>query len=327
MKALFTAILVAAIGFGFSVEDAEAKRFGGGISFGSKKMFNTPFKRSAPKKQVAPAAPGKAAPGAAATGGAAAAGAGAKSGLMGVLGGLAIGGLLGAMFFGGAFENINFFDILVFGLIAFLIFKFMAGRRRAVGPQMAGGAPSMDADWNDAQQREYVQQRANTTPERGFDTDIMFKDKSQSAASESIPEGYQAPETVSFPKSFNQNEFLDGAKRAFTMLQAAWDHGELSDIRGLTTDKVFGEVQDQFFNREGDNKTEILEATAEIIDFNETDNDQEVAVLFNVNMREIDAFTGPDAEPHWVQEVWHFTKPKNALQPTWYVDGIQQVEE
>jgi predicted lipid-binding transport protein (Tim44 family) len=180
---------------------------------------------------------------------------------------------------------------------------------------------------NDGPQREYVQQRANTSPDRAFDTDIMFKDKAQTAASQSIPGGYQVPEVVNLPRDFNKNEFLDGARRAFTMLQAAWDHGELSDIRGLTTDKVFGEVQDQFFDRDGINKTEILEATAEIIDFNETDHDQVVAVLFNVNMREIDGSSGPDVEPHWVQEVWHFTRPKNALQPTWYVDGIQQVED
>ncbi|MDH5218347.1 MAG: TIM44-like domain-containing protein, partial [Gammaproteobacteria bacterium] len=286
MKAFFAALLVVTVGFGFAVEDAEAKRFGGGKSFGSKKMFSTPFNRSAPKKQTAPAAPGKAAPGAAAAGGAAAVG--AKSGMMGMLGGLAIGGMLGALFFGGAFENINFLDILIFGGIAFLLFKLFASRRRGMGPasgraQAAGGAPTPDADWNDASEREYVQQRANTSPassstDRGFDTDIMFKDKTDSSITasvpQSIPSGYVAPEKVSFPKGFNQDEFMGGAKNAFTMLQDAWDHGELADIRGLTTDKVFGEVQDQFFDRNGENKTEILEATAEIIDFNESDSEQ-----------------------------------------------------
>ena len=72
MKAFFAALLITTFSFGFAVEDAEAKRFGGGKSFGSKKMFSTPFNRSAPKKSTAPAAPGKAAPGAAVAGGAAA---------------------------------------------------------------------------------------------------------------------------------------------------------------------------------------------------------------------------------------------------------------
>jgi predicted lipid-binding transport protein (Tim44 family) len=321
MKAIFTTLLVAVIGFGFTMQDAEAKRFGGGLSFGGKKSFSAPFKRSAPSKQTAPAAPGKKAPGAAASG------SGAKSGLMGALGGLAIGGLLGAMFFGGAFENINFFDILVFGLIAFLLFKFLGARRRTLTPQAAGGAPAPDANWGEVKQGDNVHQRANSTSKRGFDTDIMFKDKVNTDAPQHIPSGFVAITSLDFPKDFDQNQFLEGAKNAFTMLQAAWDHGELADIRGLTTDKVFGEIQDQFFDRQGENKTEVLEATAEIIDFAETDNDQDVAVLFNVNMREIDAFSGPETEAHWVQEVWHFTKPKNAIKPTWFVDGVQQVED
>lgn len=49
----------------------------------------------------------------------------AKKGLMGgLLGGLLAGGLLAA-FFGGAFEGIQFMDILIMGLIAFVIFKLM----------------------------------------------------------------------------------------------------------------------------------------------------------------------------------------------------------
>jgi len=50
---------------------------------------------------------------------------------MGMLGGLALGGLLGSLFFCGAFENINFMDILVFGGIAFLLYKLFAARKGA----------------------------------------------------------------------------------------------------------------------------------------------------------------------------------------------------
>ncbi|MGR5470930.1 Tim44 domain-containing protein, partial [Vibrio astriarenae] len=50
-----------------------------------------------------------------------------KKGLMGgLLGGLLAGGLLAA-FFGGSFEGIQFMDILIIGLIAFVIFKLMRG--------------------------------------------------------------------------------------------------------------------------------------------------------------------------------------------------------
>jgi predicted lipid-binding transport protein (Tim44 family) len=59
-----------------------------------------------------------------------------RGGLMGLLGGLALGGLLGSLFFGGAFENFNFMDILIFGGIAYLLYKLFAakaGRPRTSG--------------------------------------------------------------------------------------------------------------------------------------------------------------------------------------------------
>ncbi|MDH5546536.1 MAG: TIM44-like domain-containing protein [Gammaproteobacteria bacterium] len=320
MRFIVAALIVMVVGLGAGMDNAEAKRLGGGLSFGGKKSFNQPFKRQAPATPAKKATDNGAGAGAATAAGAAGAG---RAGLMGALGGLAMGGLLGALFFGGAFENINFLDILIFGLIAFVLFKLLAGRRRSMEPQPAGGAPLPDADWGQKAERTTQQRQATTSP--GFDTDLMFKDKQNTTAPQEIPQNFIGSNTV-LPKDINSQEFLDGAKRAFSMLQEAWDSGELADIRGLTTDQVFGEIQDQFMQRSGENRTEILEATAEIVAFEETDSEQQIAVLFNVNMRELDAFSGMDAEAHWVQEVWHFVKQKNSFAPTWFLDGIQQVE-
>ena len=109
--------------------DAHAKRFGGGKSFGSAPSHQT---RQAPQQtQAAPNQAGRQTP-------AAASGA---SRWLGPLAGLAAGGLLASMFMGDGFEGIQFMDILIFGLIAFLLFRFLAARRRqqedlpVVGPQ------------------------------------------------------------------------------------------------------------------------------------------------------------------------------------------------
>lgn len=42
---------------------------------------------------------------------------------------------------------------------------------------------------------------------------------------------------------------MSGAKGAFEILQKGWNDGDLSEIRGLTTDAMFGQVQDQFRGR------------------------------------------------------------------------------
>jgi predicted lipid-binding transport protein (Tim44 family) len=34
-----------------------------------------------------------------------------------------------------------------------------------------------------------------------------------------------------------------------------------------------------------------------------------------------------DAKPGQVREVWHFTRSRSSRQPTWFLDGIQQLED
>ncbi len=321
MKFFASLVMVSFIGLGFGVGDAEAKRFGSGKSFGSKKMFTVPQKRTA-QPDKAQAAPDKANPsagaaapaaGAAARVGGTAAKAGMGGGLMAGLAGLAMGGLLGAMFFGGAFENINFLDILVFGLLAFLLFKLFSGRRRSppaaetAAPAGYGAAPEPDAG---------SAHQPATQARRRFDTDLLFNSKK--TAGSAAGGGLEA---LSMPKEFDQAHFLEGAKALFARMQRAWDEKDLGDIRQFTTDKVFAEVQEQLWARgDGDNHTKILNLAASLHQVRELDDSLEASVVFDAELEE-------NGERVTVSELWHFTKPKHSVQPTWYLDGIQQIED
>jgi predicted lipid-binding transport protein (Tim44 family) len=130
-----------------------------------------------------------------------------------------------------------------------------------------------------------------------------------------------------FPAGFNEKEFLDGAKRAHELLQKAWDNGELADLREFTTDKVFGEVQDQYRARSGENRTEISDVRAELLDVKDIDGKLEASVLFDCSMAEYDANSPVLVNSERVREVWHFVRAKTSLRPTWLLDGIQQVVE
>jgi len=112
--AIFTLSVIA-------VDDADARRFGGGASFGKQRM-HAPAPPHVSQQRSAPGKP-------------ASQRGSARTGMMGMLGGLALGGLLGAMFFGGAFEGINLFDIVVLGALAALLIWFL---RRKAGPGLAG---------------------------------------------------------------------------------------------------------------------------------------------------------------------------------------------
>jgi predicted lipid-binding transport protein (Tim44 family) len=270
-----------------AIQDAEAKRMGGGRSFGSSPSYSTPYQRSAPSAPEAPnAAPNRPyaqpAPAAAMP---------QRSGLMGMLGGLAVGGLIGSMLFGGGFSHINFMDFLVFGGIAFLLYRLFAAR----APQPA--TPNA-----------YARNAQASNNGSGFNTDVMF---GKQAAT------YQAPTKI--PADFDQTHFLSGAENAFRYLQAAWDKRDLSSIRGLTTDKVFAELQQQLQQSATENKTEVLSLRAELLEVREEGQQLHAVVLFDTVMREDD---GPTEQ---VREVWHFVQTRNSQQSRWFLDGIQQL--
>jgi len=303
------------------ISDAEARRFGGSSSFGSKssysKSYNRKATKSAPKSasqqrasnqnQTARSAMSK------------------RGGLMGLLGGLALGGLLGSLFFGGAFENFNFMDILMFGGIAFLLFKLFAAK---AGRQQARPAYTRDTYNSPTSSTPPVidsnYQRTNNTPSNnnaGFDTDI-FSNKGSMQTANFTPEEHIVENALVLPKDFDQADFLEGAKGAFKILQTAWDKKDLAEIRSLTTDKVFAEIQNQIKATEGENHTDVLKVEAELLEVRDLGTDLEAVVLFDVLMRE-----ESNAQPEQIREAWTFIKQKNSLHPKWHLDGLQQLED
>ncbi|MEI6270284.1 MAG: Tim44 domain-containing protein, partial [Methylococcaceae bacterium] len=193
------------------MSDADAKRFGGGGSFGGRSSYSAPYKRSAipPSRSASQQQ-------ATAQNQTARQGMANRGGLMGMLGGLALGGLLGSLFFGGAFENFNLMDILVLGGVAFLLYKLFVAKARATQRPV----------YNRTANNESEAQPTHSTP-AGFNTDLLFnKDKKPSADSDFQPSA-DLNNPIAIPAGFNQQAFLSGAKIAFTTLQKAWDDKDL----------------------------------------------------------------------------------------------------
>ena len=301
------------------MSDADAKRFGGGSSFGGRSSYSAPYQRS-----VAPPARSANQQQAATPNQAAKPGWANRGGLMGMLGGLALGGLLGSMFMGGGFQGINFMDMLIFGGIAFLLYKWFAAKKAGSAQQPAYNRTA-DNSYQETASTYHQPQETQADP-AGFDTDILFKkDKNNTASSDSYVQPVQQDTgfvSAVIPKDFDQQAFLSGAKIAFANLQKAWDERDLAEIRGLTTDKVFAEIQDQLKASDAENRTEILKLEAELLEVREVGSELEAVVLFDSIMRE-----DVNAQAEQVREVWHFIKPKVSIQPKWYLDGIQQLAD
>ena len=294
------------------LDNAEARRFGGGGNFGGRSAYSAPYQRSAQpsrpynqqqqtNRQTPAANP--------AFGG---------RGLMGMLGGLALGGLLGSMFMGGGFHGLNFLDMLVFGSIAFFLYKMMAARKASA--QRPSYQPSGNSTAQDSAYNYQAYEPKNQANPGGFNTDILF-DKNKKPA-DLDDQGFQpdADFSAAIPKNFDEKNFLNGAKIAYKNLQKAWDEGDLAEIRGLTTDKVFTEIQEQLKGSTEANHTDILKVEAELLEVREIGNEIEAVVLFDSILRE-----DSNAQAAQVREVWHFIKPSNSSQTKWLLDGIQQL--
>ncbi len=296
---------------------------GGGKSFGSKPSYSMPYKRPNNANPLPPSQPS----GAQQQNQSVRDSLARRGGLMGMLGGLALGGLLGAMLFGGAFEHINFLDILIFGLIAFMLYKMFIARKasRISGQTTASGSYDPLGGHADAEGDSPAYARRaepdQSVKQAGFNTDVLFN---KDAKTMPVPELATGRETGSVPSpaGFDKATFLQGAKAAYALLQSAWDRGDLADIRGLTTDKVFAELQDQLRERKAENTTDLLKVEAELLQVKETGSELEASVLFDVIMRQEAA-----ERPAQVREIWHFVRPKSSKQPTWFLDGIQQMED
>lgn len=288
MKKMLTFLTLAFFTISLIAVDAEARRMGGGKSFGKQRQSlnqqSTPNQQQAPTPAQIPASP---------------ASGGSKWG--GALAGLAAGGLLAALFMGGAFEGINMMDIIMLILIAGVIFFIIRWIRR---PRTAESAQSMQYS--------------------GINTNTQSGAASPPFAHAGQPPSMEPGNTqrTNIPSDFKVEPFLRNAKMSFIRLQAANDVGDVNDIREYTTPEMFAEISMQIQER-GDvqQKSEVMFLDANLLDVT-TDADSAIAsVRFTGQIREL-----PDGEPEAFDEVWHVEKDLKK-DSVWLLAGIQQVSD
>ncbi|MDX8402211.1 MAG: Tim44-like domain-containing protein [Mariprofundaceae bacterium] len=123
MKPLLTLLMLAFALATVGPDDADARRFGGGTSFGKHRLHKPDLppaatRHAGPMRQPAPAGQRGS----------------ATTGMMGgLLGGLLVGGLIGSLIAGGGFQGVNLLDILVLGGLLWLGFTLL--RRKATPPR------------------------------------------------------------------------------------------------------------------------------------------------------------------------------------------------
>jgi predicted lipid-binding transport protein (Tim44 family) len=122
------------------------------------------------------------------------------------------------------------------------------------------------------------------------------------------------------PAGFDTDAFLRHAKSSFIRMQAAWDRGDIADLREFTAPEVLAELQLQIQERGGSQDyTEVVSIDAQLLGIETTDRDYLASVQFNGMIRNA---PGAPAEPY--VEVWNLAKPL-AGNGGWVLAGIQQI--
>jgi len=297
MKKILTYLTLTIFSFGlfaFDAVDVEAaKRMGGGKSIGSQRQ-------SINQQQAAPNNPKQSpatAPGAAPS-------AGSKWG--GALAGLAAGGLLAALFMGGAFENINMMDMLVLALMIGVIFFAIRMLRKPKVSEPMGRMQYTGMGTN-------TQDRFNTPPFGGASTTA---DSASSADSNAA--AYQQP---NIPADFKVEPFLRSAKDSFIRLQAAHDRGDIDEIRDYATPEMISELTMQVNERNGaTQKTEVMFIDANLLEVETTQDTAIASVRFTGQLRDL-----PNGEAEPFDEIWHVQKDLRDPNASWLLAGIQQI--
>ena len=272
-----------AVGAAMTIGDADAKRLGGSRSIGAQRSVTAPPAstpaRPAQSGQAQQAAPQQGAP----------APQPAQSGFsrwLPMLGGLALGGLLGSLFGGSGLGGVLLIALLA--VVAVFAFRALAGRREQEAPQplqMAGGHSERVA-----------------TP---------------------MPVPAAAPSaigTANIPAGFDTAGFLRAAKTNFIKLQVANDLGRLEEIRELTTQEMYDELRKEMLGRgSAAQQTDVESLDADLLEVATERAEHWASVRFSGTVRE-----NRGAAPESFEEVWNLVKPADGSSG-WLLAGIQQM--
>lgn len=335
MKRNLWAVLLVCASVALVSLDADAKRMGGGKSFG-RQSNNVTQREAAPP--TAPGAPTQNATNSAAAAKPATAAPGAQAPRRpwaGILGGLAAGlglaWLANSLGLGAGFANMLLIGLLV--LAAVMVWRMFSNR----GRQSTSGNLAFQGVGGAADARAPAQYSPNNVGNdasaRPWERNTAAFDGSAPAATGhsalggtgvSIGSALSGTQGWGVPQGFDADGFLAAAKRNFVTLQDAWDRADIGTLRSMMTDGMVDEIRSQLGERERSsggqpNKTEVVMLDAKLLGIEELPDAYLASVEFSGMIRE-DASAGPAP----FREVWNMSKPTHG--GGWLVAGVQALQ-
>lgn len=317
-------LVLFAIFFLLSVLEIDAwARAGGGGSMGSRGSRSYSAPRSAPSPSPMSPSRGSGQYGAPAAPAPSPIGGGGF--LRGMAGGL-VGGMLGGMLFrslgfagggmGGTGGGMGLMDILLIGALLYGIYWFIKRKR--------------------------------SSPAEGTPTETYYRESPSPAGRTAAPpmQAYEAASGESDVEAglrhirqmdpvFEEKRFTDGCLDIFFRIQGAWANRDMSGVRNLLTDEMFGIFGKEAENLKAQKQINRLEniavRTVDITEIWQEKGDDFITVKIYANLLDytIDegtgaAVSGSKTEPVKFNEYWTFTRPVG--DNPWKLSAINQAE-
>ncbi|MDD5295352.1 MAG: Tim44-like domain-containing protein [Rhodocyclaceae bacterium] len=306
MKNYLIAVFTLFVGLTLLVNDADAKRLGGGTTSGMRRSPTITQRQATPPTAApSPSAAPRPAPAAQPAPAPAPSGASRWLGpLAGLAAGVGIGALLGGAFGGMGGGMGGILSMLLMGLVAFFVIRMLMGlfrgKQATPGYAPAGAAP-------------------NQFEASSQEVPVIGGGLSQAPA---IGGGLAAQETSkggSIPSDFDVEGFLRQAKLNFVRLQAANDGGNMDDIKEVTTPEMYAEIKLQLQERGGKaQNTDVVNLNADLLDVTTEEKRHIASVRYFGTIRE-------DGKTEAFDEVWHLVKPVDGSHG-WTIAGIEQMQ-
>jgi len=301
-KRILSLMLVAFAAAALIATDVDARRLGGGQSFGAQRSISPQPARPSP--QPAPSNAGQAQPQPGAPTAAPAPKpqtpppAPAPSGasrwlgpLAGIAAGLGLAALLSHFGMSGDFGGILIAILLIVGV-------FWLARRFFARPS----APSAPLQYAGEGPRERI-----------------LADALPPAAMGSAPA--LGTSRVALPPGFDAERFVKQARASFNEMQAAFDANDRKTLADMMTPEMYREIARDLDERRDHHPTEVVRLDAEVVEVTTEGNQHWASIRFSGLLRE-----DGDPLPHEFDEIWNLTKPVDDSHG-WLLPGIQQVRE
>jgi predicted lipid-binding transport protein (Tim44 family) len=300
--------LVFAAVLAVSATALEAKRLGSGKSTGAQRPAASAPAQStaAPAAAKAPAAPAAAAAPAVPP---------PKPSFMQkwgpMLGGLALGGLLGSMLggmggLGGAGQMLGMLlNLLLVGGIVYFAVRWWKNRQAAQQPAYAGMGNGMARNTDPA----LTPQLPASGGAAAFGGNTYEAAPAEPVAAAAAPK---------IPADFDVAGFTVGAKAMFNRLQTAHDKADLSTLKDMLTEDFFKEASVDLKGAQ-QHQTEVVTLDAEVLEVVTEGDYHWASVRFTGLLRE----DGKEIAENF-NEVWNLQKPVSGTHG-WILAGIQQV--